>query len=97
MISIFTWRVLGLFSFLFLAYTISVITVTLLLVDEIHQDNDIDSRKVTYVQVANWIYVGFLGLTVLTILIAAPYLRKYLVSKNTLDPKLTLGLKPAKR
>lgn len=96
LVSVFGWRLLGMFSFLFLAFTISITAVTLILINEIHQNN-IDPRKVTFVEVANWIYVGFMGLTLISILFAAPYFRKFTMTQKTVNPTTMTGLKPASR
>jgi len=74
----FQWKLLGFFAFVFFAFYIATITVTLLLITEIRTDiDDIDYDKVTFVEAANWIYVGFLGVTCILLLIASPYFVAY--------------------
>jgi len=62
MASLFNWRLLGFLVVLFIAFSIATLTITLLLVEEVRKSSEcmahVDTDKLTYVQVANWIYVG---------------------------------------
>lgn len=87
----FFWRMMTLLSFLFLAFVIAVIAVTLLLVEEV-RNNSIDEAKLTFVQVANWIYVGLLALAVVAVAISTPYFIKYTRRSESI---VSAGLKPA--
>ena len=86
----FFWRSMALFSLMFIAFTIATITVTLLLVDEV-RDGNVDSAKLTYVQVANWIYVGFMAVGLLAAMLATPYIMRY---TRRSESSVGTGLKP---
>lgn len=87
----FFWRVVSLFSILFLLFTIVTITITLLLINEV-KDGSPDNTKVTYVQVANWIYVGLMASSILAFIVGTPYLIRYTRRAESI---VGTGLKPA--
>ena len=86
----FYWRFIAVLSFLFFVFVISTLTLTLLLVNEV-KDNNVDNFKLTYVQVANWIYVGLMGLSLLSVIFFTPYFAKY--TRRT-ESIVSTGLKP---
>jgi len=86
----FFWRTMAVFSLLFLIFTVATITVTLLLVDEVRNSIP-NNAKLTYVQVANWIYVGFLGLGLMAALLGTPYIMRYTRRSESI---VGTGLKP---
>lgn len=87
----FKWRVLIAFCIILLAFSIATLTVTLIMISEIRSDT-IDYDKVTFVEVANWIYVGVLGICVLGIMAGTPYFIAYTRGNDSLVPT---RLKPA--
>lgn len=86
----FFWRAAAVMSLAFLAFTIATITITLLLVNEV-RDGDVDGAKLTYVQVANWIYVGFMAVGLLVTILGTPYIMRYTRRSESI---VGTGLKP---
>jgi hypothetical protein len=89
----FQWKILGFLMFLFLAFGIATLTVTLIMISEIRADT-IDYDKVTFVEVANWIFVGILGISCIMVLIGTPYFLAYTRRSESI---LSTGLKPAQK
>lgn len=79
----FKWRVLIAFCIILLAFSIATLTVTLIMISEIRADT-IDYDKVTFVEVANWIYVGVLGICVLCAMAGTPYFIAYTRGSDSL-------------
>lgn len=65
--------VLGL---LFLVFMITTLTLTLVLVTQV-RDNDVNDTILMYVEVANWLTVGLLGLVMLGLIFTTPYFVAY--------------------
>ncbi len=88
----FAWRLAGVFSIMLAAFSIATITVTLLFVREVDRGT-IDVRKLDFVEAANWIFVGLLGLAVVTSagMTIVAY-RKYRLTPNY-NPIAASGLK----
>jgi hypothetical protein len=76
----FQWRITFISFFILVIFSIATLTVSLIMINEIRADN-IDYTKVTFVEVANWIYVGVLGTLVLSFLVGTPYFLRY--TRNT--------------
>lgn len=92
--SVFIWKASSVMGIIFVLFVISVITVTLLLVNEIRSDN-IDATKVNFIEVSNWIFVGFLGLCFILFLMMTPLISKYIRLKNRRYQ--SVGLTPASK
>lgn len=72
----FTVRMMGLLLILSFIFEVALITVTLLLVNEV-RDDKVDDMKLTFVQVGNWIHVGAVGLLFVGSLVLTPFVMKY--------------------
>ncbi len=81
------------FGVLFGVFWVGLLTVTLMLVDQIH-NNDINQSMVTFVQAGNWILAGFLMLALLGLIVLSPSLYKF--RKMNLRYHDFVDLEPAK-
>lgn len=63
----FQWKLLFLLSFLFFAFSVSMVVFTLLLVYEVKEDmKHVDHTKLRFVEIGNWIFAGIILLGVIT-------------------------------
>lgn len=89
----FFWRVVWFFSFVFFLFVITTIVLTLVVVYQIQDDPESYNKSILkYVEVANWIYVGFFTVTIFTALVVSPFIYKYTRRKPT--SLAATGLKP---
>lgn len=72
----FTWRLAVALAVVLLLFVVATVTLTLILVTEV-RDNDVNDTILMYVEVANWIMVGVIGLTLLTLVFTTPYFVAY--------------------
>jgi uncharacterized membrane protein YqhA len=72
----FMWRSLIVLSVLFTLFTITAIALNLVLVSQV-KSNGVNDIVLQYVEVANWILVGILAITVITSIIVVPYISSY--------------------
>jgi Sec-independent protein secretion pathway component TatC len=72
----FFWRIIGTMFVVFLIFSISVIAVTLVLVNEVRADT-VDDTKLLFVEVSNWILIAFYVSFIVTILASTPFIVKY--------------------
>jgi len=86
----FLWHVFFVCSMCFFVFSLSAITMSLLLVKDV-RENDVKDYILTYVEVANWIYVGLLGVCVLVAISFSKYITYY---NPTISIRET-GLHPA--
>lgn len=96
MISQFSFRMLGLLSTLFFLFVISVIVVTIMVVDETQKHNNqklVDPVKLRYVEFANWLFAGLLIFSVLLVVFASPRIIRLKSSGLGIG---STGLHPAK-
>lgn len=72
----FVWRLMMALALLLALFVITTVTMTLVLVTEV-RDNDVNDTILRYVEVANWIMVGLIGVSVLAVIFATPYFVAY--------------------
>lgn len=72
----FVWRFVLALGIIMLMFVIATVTMTLVLVTEV-RDNDVNDSILTYVEVANWIMVGVIGVTLLAVIFTTPYFVAY--------------------
>lgn len=77
----FGWRLLILLGVATGLLFIAGVTVTLLMVYEIDPDT-VDPVKLRFVQVTNWIYVGFMFVILITGVVTTPYVNRFRKSNN---------------
>jgi len=74
----FFWRAVLVLGILLLAFVIATIVITLLFVNELNESGcDIDDVKLTFIQAANWIYVGLMAFATVGFIIGTPYFVAY--------------------
>ena len=91
--SLFSWRVLTVFSLAFLAFTIASVVATLMVVFDIRNGTPVNDTELTFVEAANFIYAGLLLLGFLAAIAGTPVLLYYRTRTETL---VNTGLTPAK-
>jgi len=88
----FTWRLVMALSILLVLFVITTVTMTLVLVTEV-RDNDVNDTILTYVEVANWIMVGLVGVSLLAVIFTTPYFVAYTRRSESI---VSTGLKSAR-
>lgn len=88
----FVWRMLFALVILLVMFVITTITMTLVLVTEV-RDNDVNDSILTYVEVSNWIMVGVIAITLLITIFATPYIISYSRKSESI---VSIGLRSAK-
>ena len=79
-------------AIILMLFIVTTVTMTLVLVTEV-RDNDVNYTILTYVEVANWIMVGIIGITLLAMIFATPYFVAYTRRSESI---VSTGLRSAK-
>lgn len=85
---------LVLFSLLFSILQISAIIITLIMTDELRDNEKIDLVKVNFVYIVNWIFAGLYILVILLWIVVMPFIYRYKYYNNReIDKYLNLKIK----
>lgn len=88
----FVWRLVFALIILLILFVITTITMTLVLVTEV-RDNDVNDSILTYVEVSNWIMVGVVAISLFVAIFATPYVMSYSRKSESI---VSTGLRSAK-
>ncbi len=88
----FWWRALVALGVIVIMFVVTTVTMTLVLVAEV-RDNDINDAILTYVEIANWVMVGTIGLVIVALIFTTPYFVAYTRRYESL---VSTGLRSAK-
>lgn len=87
----FVWRAVLVVSVLAALFVVTTVSLTLVLVSEV-KDNDVNYTILNYVEVATWIMVGLIGLTLLGMIFTTPFFVAYTRRSESI---VSTGLKSA--
>jgi hypothetical protein len=75
----FVWQAVTVVVFIFLLFTLVTIVMTLLLVYDVRKnDCDVNNPTLTFVEVANYIYVGIVIISIISVIASSPYMIRYI-------------------